>query len=276
MIDAVVNLVQYGLIGLAAFLVIGWLGLRIPARPKKPILSTPENPLDLTAIPEDLPRPVARYLQLLFPQGIPNLSPVVAWGTGRITSHLRVFGTVWLPLSWTLYLYPAVGYLWRTNITWYMRPFLKGGDQYLDGHGTYRMGNDTLESEFIDLSEFTILWIHTLVFAPFSLPYTPGLKWQLIDDRSIWLTVTGPNQASYNFKLLFSSSGMLEKIETKRAASRDGTLLDFSTTIVHSPVPESSHLINLKNAWESVVYLDLKSNGIFYDVNIDQVFDEGI
>lgn len=278
MIEPVLNLIQYGLIGLVSFLVIGWLGFRIPARAKKPGLLTDTSTIPLEPIPVGLPEPVMHFLETLYPEGLPSASSIVAWGHGRITSHLRIFGSVWLPLSWTLFLKPGDAYLWRVNITWFMRAFLRGGDLYTDEHGLYKMGNDVLESEFIDMSEFTILWIYTIIFAPFTLANYPNLKWQRINEHTVWLTVPGPNQSINNFKLIFDSYGMLHKIETKRAASRDGALLDFSTTIdqILAERGEKSPRLKFKNAWESVVYIDIDSSGFCFNSDVESQFQIGI
>lgn len=278
MIEPIINLIQYGLILLVSFLVIGWLGFRIPARPRKPAFTAVESTSIPTVAPNPLPEPVKKYLDVLYPDGIPSPSSIVAWGRGRISAHLRIFGSVWLPLSWSLFLKPGETYLWRVNITWFMRSFLRGGDLFRDGHGLYKMGKDELESEYIDSSEFTILWIYTLTYAPFALATLPNLSWQNIDSRSVWLTVSGPDQSAYDFKLLFDEKGALYKVETRRAASRDGKRLDFSAAIQQMLSSGSSkeRLPKLKNAWESVVYLDLESAGMGYPGDIEAEIQLGL
>lgn len=280
MIEPVLNLIQYGLIGIACFLFIGWLGFRIPARALKPRIiqiSNKKTPLD--GSDGTLPSPVLRYLRLLYPEGLPYDEHLVAWGSGRISSHLRVFGDVWLPLNWSLYLKPGLAYLWRVNITWYTRPFLRGGDFYQEGKGTYHMGKDVVESEFINLSQFTVLWLYTIVLTPYIFLSKLDFQWRIVDENTVWLTVPGQQRTCNDFKLTFNPvTGYLQQIETKRAASRDGTLLDFQSNVDYKKSTHKSTevLPTINNAWESVTFLTLKISNHVYGVDVDQAFGEGI
>lgn len=276
MIDSIISLIPYLIIGLVAFFGFGWLGFRIPARVFKPKFSAKSHDLEPLTFAENLPEPFANFLRQKYPEGISPERSIVAWGRGKITAQMRAFGKVWLPLSWTLYLKPGEAYLWRTKINWFTRTFLSGGDLFLNNRGFYKMGSETLESEYIDQSIFTMLWVYSLVYSPYSFANNSDLKWKTIDDHTVWVAVPGTDTTYNDFKLNFNpTTGLLEKIQTKRPASRDGERLEFYSEFEPgkgklSPYP------TIKNAWESIPYLEIETHGIQTGIGVDQEFEIGI
>lgn len=278
MIDSVISFIQYALLALAGFLFFGWLGFKIPAPKRKPAF-VDEQSVSLAEPTGNLPNLFTRYLAVVYPQGITNPGPITAWGNGRIRSDLPVIGSMWLPIAWELHLKPGEAFTWRVVVTWFTRPFLRGGDAFFSNQGVYKMGSEIQESEFISKSELTNLWIFSILFAPAAFALMRDASWQVVDDSTVWLKVPPPAPVFDQFKLTFDNvSGRLLKIDTQRTTSRNGNLLEF-----HASCSESSRfeaIGSLPNliafAWDSSPYLNLKVKGICRNTGVSQEIENGI
>jgi len=274
MIDSVISVIQYLLLGLIGFLVLGWVGLRIPSIQSKPNLQPSSLPLLQEKIPENLPKPFLKYLSQVYPNGVAIPQTVTAWGNGKIKSDLPVVGSVWLPISWELHLKPGEAFIWKVVITWFTRPFLRGGEYYSGSAGKYKMGSQILESGFIDKSEFIHLWIYSILFAPGALLTLRDVSLEDKNEEVIWMTLD-TQQISWNkFKLAFDKTlGLLTKIETKRTTSRDGSLLDYQTLIIRKNQSQPDNLLNgeILQAWDGSPYLKMRIKGIQYNTEVEQI-----
>ncbi|HZU87502.1 MAG TPA: DUF6544 family protein [Anaerolineaceae bacterium] len=220
------------LIGVIGTLVIGLLGFAIPSALHKPFIQQEET--IAPEIPADLPPEVRRWLEVSGLDKTPggNLS---AWGLGKMAGpNLPLFGRVWMPLRWLLFLQPGEAFVWRTQITWWRRRFISGGDTLYEGKGMFDMGANQLDGENLDASQFTLLWIYSLVLAPMQAFARPGLVWKEETQNAVTLQVplAGSEEKSRDFTLEFDpASGFLSKLSTLRTTARKGNELPFFISI---------------------------------------------
>lgn len=279
MIDSVFTFIQYALLVLAGFLFFGWLGFKIPASKRKPAITADEQGDSIAAPIGSLPPHFSRYLAFIHPLENIKTGSITAWGKGRIRSDLPVIGSMWLPITWELHLKPGEAFTWRVVVTWFNRPYLKGGDSFSGEQGMYKMGSEILETEFITKSEITNLWMFSILFSPNLFTTLKDLTWQVVDDSTVWLKVPSPTPVFDQFKLFFDEgSSRLLKIDTQRITSRDGTLLEFHTKAIASSSFDGVGVLpsQIEFAWDSSPYLKLTVNGICHNTAVDQEIENGI
>lgn len=279
MIDSVISFIQYALLALAGFLFFGWLGLKIPAIKRKPIIQPLPDSSRRISPSGELPPLYTQYLFHAFPEAIHSPRSVSAWGVGKLRADLPIAGTFWLPIAWELHLKPGESFIWRVTVTWFTRPFIRGGEGFYASQGMYKMGSRIQESEFVNQSEATNLWIYTILFAPAAIADNSEISFQTHDASTIWLTINSSLSEIEQFKLMFNGdSGMPNRIDTRRTTSRDGTLEKFSATIRKSNLFPSVGLLpsEIDFAWDAPTYQHLKVNGIIYNTDVDREIENGI
>jgi hypothetical protein len=175
------------LIGIVTVLAVGLLGFAIPAGLRKPLVEQEENVAP--SLPEDLPPLVRRWLE---GSGLDKTAGgnLAAWGLGKLTGPtLPLIGQLWMPLRWTLHLQPGEAFVWRTQITWWRRRFISGGDMFYEGKGIFDMGANQLDGKNMDGSQFTPLWVYSLFLAPAVALNRPGLAWKDETENTVTLQV---------------------------------------------------------------------------------------
>ncbi len=293
------------LLVVVAVTVIGLLGFVIPAGLRKPFIEQEETLAP--ALPENLPAPVQRWLEASKMNASPG-GNLAAWGLGKMTGPvLPLLGQLWLPLRWTLYLVPGQAFVWRTQITWWRRRFLSGGDRLYEGKGTFDMGANELEGEKLDASQFTPLWIYSLYLAPIQILQQPGLTWKDVSESSATLVVpfsgyqapaeenetpngdaadnveatgeeptTQLQPAERDFILEFDpQNGQLKNITTRRTTARQGDAqpyyATFSSVEKEYPDGSSGFTVRLPDGldlgWDKNPYQRLRLAGLAHGVS---------
>jgi hypothetical protein len=274
--DTVVSIIIYALIGLAAFVVIGYIGLKIPAPLNWPFGETIDD-VKRNPPPDNLPQVVRRWL--LNGQSTAS-SPVsvVAWGRGTIASSLPIIGRIWLPLSWTIYLSPGNGFIIQNRITWFRRRFIRGGEEYRNGKGTYILGSEGIEYPHLDETERVLGWVYLIWLAPGSLLDLPGIEFTSENDTPL-LLVSEPEKEPLQFDLTFASdTGLLQSIRTHRKGSRSGQAYPYTATF-NTPLDfENTGILPARfvGDWDGDVYLKLELAGIHYNQDVTEAMQTGI
>ena len=258
---------------------VGWLGFIIPPRKFPADLGENNTALEETAIPRDLPLPVRNYFEQYFSGAYPVPRTVVAHGHGRFrVRRLPLFGWIWAPLAWQLYLAPGQAFVWRMRLYWFHRLVVDGGESYIQGHGRYLAGRTLTESEGLDRSERTLLWLYTLIFAPGAMLAHPGAAWQPIGDHTARLLLTFPDEI-LEFTLYFDdeTSG-LKRIETIRCGSRGEVLYPYQICLRDEIDLGGDNKLpsHFATAWEGDIYARYQTDAIAMNGPIAEAIKSGI
>jgi hypothetical protein len=161
---------------LAALAAIAWVGLQIPSKIVSPATGKSQAGGSVQ-IPENLPAPVRRYLQVALGDHAPRIESAVFWGRAQAN-----FG-LWLPMRFQLY--HRVGYDFRRDmqITWFGFPVLKALDQYVNGQGLTGLVGKADTGERIDQGSNMILFAEAPLY-PSIFATDRRIRWVAIDDSS--------------------------------------------------------------------------------------------
>ncbi len=265
----------YALIGLAAFLVVGLIGLKIPAPLSWPY-GEPTGDVEQRTLPDGLPTTVRQWLSGST-AGMPAPASLVAWGRGKIASRLPLIGRVWLPLSWTLYLLPGSGFVMQTRITWFRRRFIRGGEEYRDGKGVYLLGAESLQRPYLDETQRALAWIYFLWICPGSLIHLPYIQLQMDQDTAT-LSVNEPDMPPLALTIALNPSGTLQNIQTTRKGSVSG--VDYPYVAAFSNPQPFDHLgllpTQFSGAWDGELILKLELVGLQPNQDISEVMQTGV
>lgn len=257
------------LISVIGVVVVGLLGFAIPAGLRKPFLQQEET--IAPEMPKNLPAAVRRWLEVTGLDQTPG-GDTVAWGSGKMAGPvLPLIGRVWMPLRWSLHLQPGKAFVWRAQITWWRRRFISGGDMLYDGQGIFDMGGKQLDGDNLNASQFTLLWIYSLLLTPLQTFSRPGLVWKNESESAVTLQVPllFGDVKNHDFTLHFDpGTGQVQRIDTLRTTARKGDEQPFyaapggaardvvdGSVIFHLPE-------NLELGWEDFTFQRLRLVGL--------------
>jgi hypothetical protein len=273
----ILRLLEIGVAAFIAYLVIFRIGFFFKPKVRKPELE-PIEPPEMIPLPEDLPSPLRRYLQMSFGDQVPLPATAVAWGLGKpIGRKFGRLGPLWMPSYWALYLIPGKEFVYRLTVTWFGRRMLQGGDELRQGYGRFIMNKDRLENANINKSEWVMMWMYTILAAPTAILADPNNTWEAVDDQTVRLSVPYRDGERWDFTLLFDSeSGQLTGVDTLRVASRDGKKTPYQFRLGEYDKLGPGILPGLMQAaWENENYIINNLSGVRYNVNIAEVMEEG-
>ncbi|HEY9076740.1 MAG TPA: hypothetical protein VIO61_09405 [Anaerolineaceae bacterium] len=266
-------------VGILVLAGLAWLGFLLPAPVKTPLVEHGDEELALRHL-DSLPADCKSLMIEYFREGVPIPETIVAWGNARIVyGQVPVIGSLWAPLTWTLYLKPGKGFIWKIGMTWFRKVRISGGDGYLDGKGKFHMGDTVLENPNLDRGERTMLWLYTLLLAPGSMFVTPGVSCEKNDQGQYLVKVSEPETEVESFNIIVSPTVSLpSQVDTHRAASKDGRNLPFNVRIEQyfSPFPGWNFPAELVFSWENDAYLKMSVKGIQFNVHIENELSKGI
>jgi len=138
----------------------------------------------MSATAPNAPAPVARYLEVAYPGGAPEVDTVVMEGSGRF----RRRPLPWIPMKGTISLRPGTDRV--SEMTVVLRPvtLMKVLDAYVDGHGITKFLRTADVGDEIDQGSLHPMICEALMF-PSSWSRIPGLAWEPVDDRVARLLV---------------------------------------------------------------------------------------
>lgn len=270
----IVLLLVIGLVVAGAAVVIGFM---IPA-PIHKVDGESSGNIKKVILPDDFSPEEKKFFSGTSDPQVLAPDRLAAWGRGRISSHLPIFGRVWLPLSWTLYLIPGSMFVIHNRITWFGRNFIRGGEEYRHGKGKFLLGRKPVENPYLDETERALVWLYSIWLAPGSLANHPEAQWSS-EGHELQLQVNAEGLAPLNFALtLDPQSGTLAKIVSTRKGSRTGGDYPFVAALSETKIFEGTaelptHWIA---DWDNDVYLKLNLAGICLNADIDQVMQGGI
>ena len=139
--NSAVSIVGTVIIGIAATMGTGWLGLQVEP---KPFPAYPEQtptlePIDL---PADLPAPVARYYKTIIGDQVPVIETAVITGRGRLRIKEITF-----PARFRFTYGAGQSYRHYIEATIFGYPMMKVNESYLDGKARTELPIGVIENE---------------------------------------------------------------------------------------------------------------------------------
>ncbi|MEN6408995.1 MAG: DUF6544 family protein [Anaerolineaceae bacterium] len=253
-----------------------WLGFRVKPRVKRPWVEAAEDAAQ-PDLPAGLPEPWQRYLNECGLKTVPY--SLVGWGRGKIVANKNLkTGPLWTPLRWHLMAQPEVGFVSKTEITWFGYPLLRGGDELLPNRARFSMGGNVLENENIRRSEETMFWLYQIWMAPALLAADTRVRWETVDGQTVKMFApVGAEDGVFTLRFDPTTGGLV-RVETLRAASRDGANLPFSVRF--SGTCEISGVGTLPEemgaAWEDEEYTVYNLSGVRYDGEVGEEVRQGL
>jgi len=194
---------------LAALMLLGWLGLKIPKPFAMP--SLPKADLDMLPLPSGLPAPVERYYRAAYGDQIPVVETAVLVGRGRI----RPFG-VWLPARFVFVHEAGKNYRHYIEATFFGFPLLKVNEGYLDGKsffesplGTYYDDPNTNQAAnlavWAEAGWFPSIWLTD-----------PRAHWEAEDEHTALLFVPFEEQVEQFVVRFDPETGLIATMEAMR------------------------------------------------------------
>jgi hypothetical protein len=128
-------------------------------------------------LPDDLPPPVRRYLQVVLGDQAPQIESATYWGRAWAN-----FG-LWMPLRFQLY--HRVGYDFHRDmqVTWFGLPIMQAVDQYVNGKGMTGPVNRADTGPKIDQGSNMILFAEAPLY-PSLFVTDARIRWEAVDETS--------------------------------------------------------------------------------------------
>lgn len=169
---------------LAALLILGWIGLRVPFKPFDSFL---QNPVELESIPlpDGLPAPVERFYRKLYGERVPVVKSVVISGKAR----LRPFGPFYLPARFRFIHLAGQGYRHYIEAGLFGVPLFKVNERYVDGKSLFEapvgvVDNDPKQNQGANLGMWSeSLWLPSIFLTD------PRVGWEPVDEHTAILAV---------------------------------------------------------------------------------------
>lgn len=171
--------------GLVVSLLLGvsWLGLQVKPTAFSPVVANAE--IARVAIDGDLPTPIQRYAEALYPDGIPSVQSALLQGRARLAP-------TGLPMQTRFRFYydaPRSSYYHDIQATWFGLSVLRIHERLLEGHSRFDL---SILGSIDDLpktnrSAMQGYWAEVLAWVPAIALTDEHLQWELIDEHSVKL-----------------------------------------------------------------------------------------
>jgi hypothetical protein len=275
--DTFLNIIVVLAIAVVVFLAAGFVGFRVPAPLRWPA-GEPAAPLSTLSADIELP-PLAK--KWLFQGASSTAAPgsLVAWGRGKIASHLPIFGKTWLPLSWTLYIIPGKNFIIQNRITWFRRRFIRGGEEYRNGKGSFILGSNATDNPFLDETERALVWLYSIWLAPASLIKMNDVSLEQTDERNLRLVVEQDQQSTLQFGLeIDPATGFIQKIIGTRKGSRTGGDYPYIASLAKPNNYGKAGNIpsQYTGNWDNDLYIRLELAGTILNQDISAAMQTGV
>lgn len=173
---------------LVGLILLGWLGLKVPAPPYAPLAPTGSRP-QMMPLPQGLPAPVERFYRTVYGDEIPVIDSAVI--SGRVSLFL---GPIRFPGRFHFTHAAGRDYRHDIEVTWFGLKIMTVEESFVDGKSRlnlpWPMGlteNEPKNNQAANLG----LWAESLWFPAIYLT-DPRVRWEPLDADSAILIVPGP------------------------------------------------------------------------------------
>jgi hypothetical protein len=198
------------LIALVVLVVIGWLGLKVKAKPFAPYpVQAPD--LETIPLPDGLPIPVERFYRAIYGDQIPVIESAVISGRAQ----LRAFG-ITFPARFRFSHIAGQGYRHYIEATLFGQPIMKVNEHYLGGKSRLELLFGVIEDEpKVDQAANLGLWSES-AWLPSIFITDPSVRWQPIDANTALLLVPFGEVEETLVARFDPQTGMLRFLEAMR------------------------------------------------------------
>lgn len=207
--------------GLALVALIGWVGLRVPARPLPDLSEAPAQPRTV-ALPDGLPAPVERFYRELYGDAIPIIDSAVVSGRGT----MRVNGLT-LPVRWRFTHATGQDYRHHIEATIFGMRMLTVEETFVDGTARLELPFGVAEGPEVDQGANLALWAEA-IWMPSVWITDPQARWEPVDQHTALLYVpSAPGDEATGEETFLArfdpATGLLRLFESMRFKGEDAT-----------------------------------------------------
>ncbi|OGO58014.1 MAG: hypothetical protein A2Z32_06415 [Chloroflexi bacterium RBG_16_69_14] len=128
----------------------------------------------------ELPAPVSRWLQVAYPDGVPDVDTLVFEGSARIKRGRMP----WIPIHARMHHRLGRDHVADMRIKLGPLTLLRVIDASIAGVGISKVGRTADLGPQIDQGAFLFLWGEALIY-PSSWPYLPGMRWESVNEATV-------------------------------------------------------------------------------------------
>jgi hypothetical protein len=173
------------LLGVAALVLLGWVGLQIQPTPFR-VFPERTPKLETIALPKNLPAPVERFYRKVYGERVPVISSAVI--TGRATIR-PIPGGPAFPARFRFTHEAGQNYRHYIEATFFGVPILRVNETYLDGKSRQEMPWGTVDNAPKANQAANLgMWAETLSMPAVYLT-DPRVRWEPVDDATALLVV---------------------------------------------------------------------------------------
>ena len=196
---------------------LGWGGLQVAAN-SYDIADVETRDFGSVDLPEDLPAPVARYMQAVFVEDAPRVESALIFG--RLDMRLNGLA---VPGRFKIYHNAGTAYYHYLQATWFGRPIMTIHERFMDGSAVMDLPGAMIENEpTIDAAANQGLWAEA-IWTPSVFFTDDRVEWVAIDENIAQLiTPDAPIEEAFNV-YFDPQTGLISHLTTMRYRDPEDT-----------------------------------------------------